>query len=93
MDPDGRPLGLLITQRSRVQIPPPPPTTTRAFATSGGRPSGTPGVECSRLAHIGRLCEFGSCFPVWLRLLADSVRTRLRVLGDSGSGRWVTVTG
>jgi hypothetical protein len=25
MEPDGRPLGLLITQRSRVQIPPPPP--------------------------------------------------------------------
>src|SRR5215217_2759924 len=27
MDPDGRPLGLLITQRSRVQIPPPPPSS------------------------------------------------------------------
>src|SRR5215213_10727894 len=25
MVPDGRPVGLLITQRSRVQIPPPPP--------------------------------------------------------------------
>src|SRR5215204_1007177 len=25
MEHDGRPLGLLITQRSRVQIPPPPP--------------------------------------------------------------------
>jgi hypothetical protein len=28
------------------------------------------------------LCEFGSCFPLWFRLL-----------GDSGSGRWVTVAG
>src|SRR5215211_5741827 len=54
MVPDGRPLGLLITQRSRVQIPPPPPTTTRAFATSGGRPSGVPRAECSRLAHVRR---------------------------------------
>jgi hypothetical protein len=54
MDPDGRPLGLLITQRSRVQIPPPPPLTTRAFATSGGRPSGSLRTRCSRLAHVGR---------------------------------------
>jgi hypothetical protein len=27
MEHDGRPLGLLITQRSRVQIPPPPPSS------------------------------------------------------------------
>jgi hypothetical protein len=31
MEPHGRPLGLLITQRSRVQIPPPPPLLSRAF--------------------------------------------------------------
>jgi hypothetical protein len=40
-----------------------------------------------------QLCESGSCFPLWLRLLADSLGTRLRVLGDSGSGRCVTVAG
>src|SRR5829696_932338 len=34
MDPDGRPLGLLITQRSRVQIPPPPPRLTSTFGAS-----------------------------------------------------------
>jgi hypothetical protein len=44
----------LITQRSKVQIPPPPPLTTRAFATSGGRPSGLPGGGCSCLAHVRR---------------------------------------
>jgi hypothetical protein len=40
-----------------------------------------------------RVCESGSCFPLWLRLLVDSLGTRLRVLGDSGSGSWVTVAG
>jgi hypothetical protein len=39
------------------------------------------------------VCESGSCFPLWLRLLADSLGTRLRVLGDGGSGRCVTVAG
>jgi hypothetical protein len=39
------------------------------------------------------MCESGSCFPLWLRLLGDSFRTRLRVVGDTGSGRWVTVAG
>jgi hypothetical protein len=34
MDPDGRPVGLLITQRSRVQIPPPPPSLTSTFGAS-----------------------------------------------------------
>src|SRR5215218_734541 len=34
MDPDGRPLSLLITQRSRVQIPPPPPRLTSTFGAS-----------------------------------------------------------
>jgi hypothetical protein len=34
MDPDGNRLGLLITQRSRVQIPPPPPSLTSTFGAS-----------------------------------------------------------
>src|SRR4029453_2823925 len=34
MEHDGRPLGLLITQRSRVQIPPPPPRLTSTFGAS-----------------------------------------------------------
>jgi hypothetical protein len=47
----------------------------------------------SRIGSAAALCESGSCFPLWLRLLVDSFGTRLRVLGDSGSGRWVTVAG
>ena len=46
-------------------------------------------TSCSRRP----VCESGSCFPLWLRLPADRFGTRLRVLGDSGSGRCVTVAG
>src|SRR5215217_7738490 len=45
MEPHGRPLGLLITQRSRVQIPPPPPRLTSTFGASPP-PKGTAGQGC-----------------------------------------------
>src|SRR5688572_27341819 len=45
MDPDGRPVGLLITQRSRVQIPPPPPSLTSTFGASPP-PKRTAGRGC-----------------------------------------------
>ena len=36
------------------------------------------------------MCESGSYLTLWLRLVLDSVGTRFRLLGDSGSGTWVT---
>ena len=51
------------------------------------------GHGADELAGEVHLCESGSCFPLWLRLLGDGFRTRLRVLGDTGPGRCMTVAG
>src|SRR5215217_9575057 len=51
MDPDGRPLGLLITQRSRVQIPPPPPSLTSTFGAS------PPSQRDSRTGLLSVICQ------------------------------------
>ena len=52
MDPDGRPLGLLITQRSRVQIPPPPPRLTSTFGAS------PPPQKDSRMWLLSVICQW-----------------------------------
>src|SRR5829696_4275605 len=52
MDPDGRPLGLLITQRSRVQIPPPPPRLTSTFGAS------PPSQRDSRTGLLSVICQW-----------------------------------
>jgi hypothetical protein len=69
---------------------PPPSSQVRALPAVSWERSLPAGAACPSPAA---LCESGSCFPLWLRLLADSFRTRLRVLGDGGSGRCVTVAG
>jgi hypothetical protein len=89
----GRPVSLLITQRSRVQIPPPPPLATRAFATSGGRPSGSLGTGCSRPGR--RLGVLGWAGPGQIDLVLDEDeagddrgadrRVDLLQLGDEGA--------
>src|SRR5215212_5902450 len=53
MEPHGRPLGLLITQRSRVQIPPPPPSLTSTFGASPPC-NGTAGQGCCQSFVSGR---------------------------------------
>src|SRR5215217_5113078 len=50
MDPDGRPLGLLITQRSRVQIPPPPPSSPGISPLTSFREWGASPVLAAELA-------------------------------------------
>src|SRR5918996_4218356 len=50
MDPDGRPLGLLITQRSRVQIPPPPPSSPGTSPLTSFREWGASPVLAAELA-------------------------------------------
>jgi len=45
-------------------------------------------VLCHGVSWV--LCEFGSCLTLWLRFLVDTFGTRVRVLGDSGSGTCFT---
>jgi hypothetical protein len=54
MEPHGRGVGLLITQRSRVQIPPPPPSLTSTFGRFTSFAKGQPdGVVVSHLSVEG----------------------------------------
>src|SRR5829696_5412149 len=74
MDPDGRPLGLLITQRSRVQIPPPPPLLSWGFARSPPLLARTFGPVVNGFVNGGvrdRLCGPRSVAP------QDELRYRL----------------
>jgi hypothetical protein len=58
----------------------------RGLGTGGARFA--PGPHLVHLAAYSALCESGSCWTLWLRLLGDSFGTRFGVLGDTGSGRW-----
>src|SRR5215211_7377307 len=76
MEHDGRPVGLLITQRSRVQIPPPPPSSpgTSPLTSSlewgaspvlaaelAASPPGTPMESVSEPSRMSRATVAAAC--------------------------------
>src|SRR5215216_2882920 len=69
MDPDGRPLGLLITQRSRVQIPPPPPSLTSTFGASPPSQKDSRTGCCQSFVSRGPGLRYGPF--AWVRTVED----------------------